>query len=185
MKFTGLDTLLLKIKTASKKELYHNEWVSLFEKDGYVYSHETRCGGKIVAVLGYREKDDKLEIVGRFEKTPAHSQELKLASLTGGVEDKSTEETAIIEMKEEAGIDITKDELEDLGQVMSSKSSDTIYYLFAVDCSKKDIKKGEGDGSEGEKDAYCEWVSIRDAINSFDSVLHSLIIKKFSYYFYR
>ena len=33
------------------KELYHNKWLSLFQVGNYVYSHETRSNGKLVALL--------------------------------------------------------------------------------------------------------------------------------------
>ena len=36
---------------------------------------------------------------------------------------------------------------------------------------------GEGDGSVGEKDAYCKFISVKDAINSKDPMLCTAILR--------
>jgi len=154
--------------------LFHNKWLSLKEVDGYVYSHETRCNGKIIAVLGY--KDDK--ILGRFERTPAHSDDIELCSLTGGVDDgDKPDETAIRELYEEAGITKEIKDLEPLGTVRPSKSSDTVVYLYAVNCEDVDIKKTDGDGSDGEKGSYCKWIDRSEVIECKDPLLHTMLLR--------
>ena len=60
-------------KAEGDKELYYNEWISLRETpDGYVYMHETRSDGQIVAVMVYNS--DTQEILGRYERNPAHAR---------------------------------------------------------------------------------------------------------------
>ena len=46
----------------TRQTLHENDWVSLMVVrkpdagvNGYVYSHETRCRGRIVAILPYRD----------------------------------------------------------------------------------------------------------------------------------
>ena len=61
-------------KAADKvdKILYDNEWLQLKTTDeGYVYSHESRCNGHIVAML-VTDPSRKDPILGRYERTPAH-----------------------------------------------------------------------------------------------------------------
>lgn len=160
------------------KTLYNNEWLSLKEIDGYVYSHEKRCDGKVVAILVVDSKDHKGEVLGRFEKVPAHFDEVSACSITGGYEhgDKPVD-TAIRELLEEAGYEATRDEMISLGTVRPTKSCDTITHLFAVDVAGKKQTKPEGDGSDGEKDAYVEWISVKDGVACKDPLVSTMIIR--------
>ncbi|MEK6880696.1 MAG: NUDIX hydrolase, partial [Nanoarchaeota archaeon] len=122
------------------KTLYDNKWLSLKEIiepgeiKGYIYSHETRSDGKIIAILPYRiDKNGKTEYLLRSEITPAWGEGDKISSITGGVEDDDHLTTAQHELKEEGGYIVDKDELKYLGTSFGSKSSDTIYYLYTVD----------------------------------------------------
>lgn len=161
------------------KTLYENEWLNLMETDdGYVYSHESRCNGQIVAILIYKHDDrDHIHILGRFEDTPCHNEgkkDFKLVSFTGGVEKGQIRKTAIMEAMEEAGLEAKDDELKYLGYVRPSKSTDTFCYLFAIDASNKTLKEAKGDGSEGEKGAYTKWVSSQEALSSQDPLMVAL-----------
>lgn len=159
------------------KILFENKWVSLMQTpDGYVYSHETRCKGAIVAVLVYHMEDET--VLGRYEITPAHGPYAELCSITGGVEHDNPAQTALHELKEEAGIDATLDELEPLGQVRPSKSADTWVYLFALDGTHKVLGEAKGDGSAGEVGSYCKWISVEEAIGSKDALLAALLLRK-------
>lgn len=167
---------MLKISTIKEKILFSNEWVSLREKDGYSYLHEDRCNGEIVVVLGYRNQ----EVLGRFEKTPCHSNKTELTSLTGGVEEgNSPKETAKMELEEEAGIKAELSRFKELGTLRPTKSSDTTVYIFAIELKEDEepVENPEGDGSEGEKGAYCEWVSLKEAINCKDPLVHAAILR--------
>ena len=44
-------------------------------------------------------------------------------------------------------------------------------YLFAVDAGDRDIGEAVGDGTEGERGAFCQWVSLVDAVTSKSPVL--------------
>jgi len=57
------------------KTLCENDWVSLLDLNGYVYSHETRCNGVIVAILPYRRTEKgRLQFLLRREITPCWSR---------------------------------------------------------------------------------------------------------------
>lgn len=128
---------------------------------GYIYSHETRCNGKIVAVLPFREESDgQRSYLIRNEFTPCWGFENVDSSITGGVEHEDQRDTAVEEMAQEAGYEITKEDLIPLGTSFASKSADTIYYLFAVNLTGREkTLKGDGDGSLLEKKATMHWVA--------------------------
>lgn len=127
--------------------------------DGYVYSHEKRCDGKIIVTLPFRTVGSKTEYLLRNEVTPCWGLKSEISSITGGFEpEKGIEGTAVLEIEEEAGYEVAEKDLINLGTVRGTKSSDTVYHLFAVDLT--DVKKtteAKGDGSVLESKASCEW----------------------------
>ena len=140
------------------KILHDNKWIQLREIDEYVYSHEKRCGGAIVAVLPFKVVGNTFHYLARMEATPCHqNDEIKFTSITGGVDNGDIKGTVINELKEEAGVVATEDELIDLGFVYPSKSQDTKVYLFAINVTDKEIGEALGDGSRHEANAYVEW----------------------------
>ena len=161
--------------------LYKNKWLSLINMidvengvHGYVYSHETRCQGKIIATLPYR-KDEKgeFEYLLRNEITPCWGMQSEISSITGGTEKgKTIKQITVEELKEEGGYEVSEDDLESLGICYGTKSCDTIYHLFTVDLTWK--RKGEavGDGSELEKKDNCFWTS--NIYESNDPILYVL-----------
>lgn len=153
------------------KKLYSNNWIELREMiypekgiSGYTYLHEKRCNGKIVSLLpfrysGFHGSRNSLEYLLRSEVTPCwHSTKEFTSSITGGVEENILE-TAVHELKEEAGYSVDKSDLIYLGTCRGTKSSDTIYYLFTVDLTNFEQGVATTDGSELEKKAHCYWSS--------------------------
>ena len=131
------------------------DWLSIKKiDDWYEYCHDEVCNGKGVAILGFKKiEDGTYRFVGRYENCPCHFDGITLTSLTGMVEEEkgdTIESTAVKEMKEEAGIDITEDDLIYMGIVKESKMKDKKQYLFGVDVTDKEISKSIGDGTEGE-----------------------------------
>lgn len=170
-----------------------DQWIELRKTpDGYTYAHEVRCEGIIVAVFGFRTDSDETPVLGRFERNPAHNVGKypdfydiphELASITGGLEpDMTPEETAVLEMKEEGGYDITVDELHDLGTVRPSKGMDTVVHLYAVDLTGRHQGEAMGDGSQGEEDAYCDWISEEDALNCKDALMQVMMARFYGLY---
>jgi 8-oxo-dGTP pyrophosphatase MutT (NUDIX family) len=145
--------------------LYQNEWVSLKkitapEKgiNGYVYSHETRCQGRIVAILPFKTGGKKFEILLKSEVTPCWNTDIPiLSTITGGYEGGDIRDDAVRELLEETGYQVSKSELITLGTSFASKSSDTIYELFSVDLTGKEKSEALGDGSRLEKESVSVW----------------------------
>jgi len=159
------------------KELYHNKWLSLYQTGNYIYSHESRSNGKLVAVLVV-DSTRPGKVFGRIELCPAHFDGFQLTSITGGVEHDDPVTTALHELDEEAGLKADKHDLIPLGTVRPSKSADTTVYLYMYDAKGQKPGEAKGDGSEGEQGAYCDWVSEADAINCKCPFMATMIARK-------
>ena len=160
------------------KTLFENKFISTFETDeGYVFSHDSRCNGQIVAILPFIP--DPLQFLIRFEVTPCHQNgEIYNSSITGGVENDDVEETAIQELEEEAGLIAEKFELINIGIIYPSKSQDTVIHLFGLDITGKEIGEAMGDGSLFETLAYCKLSSnIDDIISSKSPLNHVMLLR--------
>lgn len=150
--------------------LCDNKWIQLREMvdaecgvKGYVFSHEIRCNGIIVSILPFRKVKNQIEFLLRDEVTPCWGMAPVHSSITGGVEKISVLQTAVNELKEEAGYVIKMSDLISLGTCRGIKSSDSIYFLYTVDLTNKQQEEAKGDGSELEKKAYCFWTSAIDS----------------------
>jgi len=144
--------------------LFFNKWLSLKNLvapeegvEGYVFSHETRCDGKIISILPYRFSNYKIEYLLRNEVTPCWGFKPVISSITGGYEGGDPRDTAILELKEEAGYEVQSKYLLSLGTCFATKSSDTVYYLYSINLTDFEMQNATGDGSELEKKAKCMW----------------------------
>jgi hypothetical protein len=126
---------------------------------GYDFVHEIRCNGEIISILPFRMNAGKKEYLIRHEVTPCWGMEPVVASITGGCDGDGPLEDARRELEEEAGYSVDKDEIIELGVCRGTKSSDTVYHIFTVDLTGKEKSNSNGDGSELEAKAWCEWVS--------------------------
>lgn len=156
--------------------LWKDEWLEIRKADGwYTYSHCRHGDGVGVAVLVFNPETKM--VLGRYEKTPCHHDKPKLCSLTGGVEKGDVLETALHELVEEAGIHADADSLVYLGQVWPSKASDTVMHMFALPWTGPVVEHPEGDGSEGEKGAFVEWIPLHQAMVAQDPLLPCMIAR--------
>lgn len=150
--------------------LHENEWVSLrIIRDpdagvtGYVYSYETRCQGRIVAVLPYRITDlGARQFLLKSEMTPCWHLGQEMSAITGGYEGGDIEDDAVRELLEETGYAITRDELIPLGECFASKSADTVYSLFSMDLTGRERGEAVGDGTRVEAESEAVWVWPQD-----------------------
>jgi len=146
-------------KASEDVVLYDNQWLQLKEKEGYIYSHEVRCNGKIVVILPYRRTGvDSWEFLVRDEITPCWNDKPTRSAMTGGIEDPNPAVDAVRELQEEAGYTIDTDKVVFLGKCRASKSSDTFYYLFTADLAGMEPGDAPGDGSKNDK-APAVWIS--------------------------
>lgn len=158
------------------RELWSNNWLAIKEivepdkgVKGYSFLHEKRCGGKIVVLMPYRiDKNNEAWYLLRKEVTPCWGMDQVVSSITGGVEKDDVIETAIHELKEEAGYECTAQELIPLGTTFGTKSTDTVYSIFAIDVSRKQQGEATGDGSKLEAMAECAWGKDLDVARSKD-----------------
>lgn len=158
--------------------LHENKWISLRTIKGknyeYTFSHEVRCGGRIVAILPYVIcGDGTIEYLIRKEITPCWGPGHHISSITGGVENNNPLATAVHELEEESGFIVEPEELFHVGTCKGTKSTDTEYDLYAIRIHRGTIRvSAKGDGTELEKQAYCTWVSEKELINAADPLLY-------------
>ena len=150
----------------------------------YYFSHETRCAGKIVAVLPVRVTETGIQFLLRKELTPAWnggSDRVFINAITGGMETKFSDSilvnldyTVINELKEEAGYEVTADELYRLGVVRAGKSCDSVYFLYTVDLTNKEQQLPEPDSKLEEM----ETVFWSDTVYKSDDFLPYVMYQK-------
>jgi len=160
-----IDPLALDFHDAEVETLADNEWLALLNLkaphlgiDGYVFSHEARCNGNIVAVLPFRRVGkDAWEALLRDEVVPPWGFSSSLCAITGGCdhEDEEPIDVAIRELEEEAGYKVPH--LTPLGTCRGTKSTDTIFHLFTVELTGMTPGEAKGDGSRLEAEATCRW----------------------------
>lgn len=164
-----IDPLELDFHDAEVETLADNEWLALLNLkaphlgiDGYVFSHEGRCNGNIVAILPYRRVGkDAWEALLRDEVVPPWGLSSSLCAITGGCDhdDEEPVEVARRELKEEAGYDVPVEELRSLGTCRGTKSTDTVFHLFTLDVTSMEQGEATGDGSRLEDEASTAWSS--------------------------
>jgi 8-oxo-dGTP pyrophosphatase MutT (NUDIX family) len=160
------------------KILFQNKYLAVIDRDGYIFSREVRCDGKIISVLPFRNRANGMEFLARQEICPAHGPELELCSITGGVEaGESIQQAAKEELLEEAGYEVNLDELINLGVAQPSKSADTTVYLFAVDISEKTQMVAKGDGTPLEASGSVQWVDHGQAIQITDPLIVTAVVR--------
>jgi 8-oxo-dGTP pyrophosphatase MutT (NUDIX family) len=167
------------------KVVFNSEFVSLIVRDNwYYFSHNNKSNGFGVIILPYDLRDvSDPKILARFERTICHikgyspdNNDIFMTSITGQMDkpEKSAEQTAIQELKEEAGIIANSEDLEYLGYTYPSKMSDSEYYIFAYDASNSELNIPEGDGSLGEKDSFVRWERANFVIENCNCPMVSL-----------
>ncbi|MCC3687448.1 NUDIX domain-containing protein [Bacillus cereus] len=177
--------------TAKVTELFKNKWNTVVEKEmdngcRYVYNKAEWCNSQGVAILPFRNVVvnnwgfTEREYLGRFEVCPAHSEEIELCSITGGM-DKEGEApvvTAWRELIEEGGYKVPVENIIYLGTVRPSKASDTTTHLFAVDLGDGfEEVEAVGDGTIGEEGAYCDWITGKQLVDAKDPLLHAMVMR--------
>lgn len=179
----------------SVETLHENPWLSLrvvrapeAGVKGYVYSHESRCAGRIVAVLPYRmvkspsgplDSSARMEYLVKSEMTPCWDLNQVLSAITGGYEGGDIEDDAVREMLEETGYAITRNELVPLGECYASKSSDTVYSLFSVDLTDRVPDEAIGDGTRVEAESAAVWLPATQLVPVKDSQVHVMYVRLF------
>lgn len=142
---------------------------------GYVYSHETRCKGRIVALLPYRRVKGGMQFMIKSEITPSWGLQPRLSALTGGWEGGEMVEDACRELHEESGYEVDPSAFVSLGECFASKSSDTVYSLFTVDLTGVAQQPFKGDGSRLEAIAESPWVDEAALLAVMDAQVHVLL----------
>lgn len=169
---------------AASETLYENRWLSLrvvrrpdLGIDGYAYSHESRCQGRIVAILPYSQTAKGRLYLVKAETTPCWALTPHLSAITGGYEGGDIADDAVREMLEETGYEITRDDLIRLGESWASKSSDTVYSLFSVDLTGRVPGRAVGDGSRLEAESTTRWLRADELATVGDPQVSTMYVR--------
>lgn len=169
---------------ALSETLHENEWLSLrvvrkpaAGVNGYVYSHETRCKGRIVAILPYRDTPEGREYLLKSEMTPCWGFDQVLSAITGGWEGGGIEDDAVRELLEETGYDVKPGFLIPLGQSYASKSADTVYDLFSVNLTGREQGEALGDGTRVEAESAAVWAGAATLTAVMDPQVHVMYLR--------
>lgn len=168
-----------------KKVLYKTDYFDVIEKDGMFGIEPT----DLCVVIMPFEKDEKglPKSIGVLkEYNPLRDGEYNITLVTGRAEgeDPDVLSTAMRELKEESGYNVTDpDRWYYLGLMTASKMVMQELPCFAVDVSglKKEAK--EGDGTESEAKSKYMQVSVKEALNTSDAFVPTLFMKVFFYIF--
>lgn len=155
----------------SDKILYKDEIISVRESvknnEVYIYTHEEISDGKRVVVLPFRKKRGGRQFLLRREFIPCWDSHTDVCAISSKVKNGNPEETIIEELLRDTGYSIKASELIRLGVVSASKSSDTTYYLYGLDLSKKDIEEEKLEVQED----LSFWGNDDDIMDSIDAQL--------------
>lgn len=159
--------------------LHENEWLSLkkviepkLKISGYVFSHESRCKGRIIAILPHRNTGRECTFLVKKEITPCWGLEPAFSAITGGWEGGNPLDDAQRELFEECGYDVPVGFFKSLGTCRASKSSDTLFHLYTCNLSGVTPRQHTGDGSHLETIATSHWVTAKQLMEMGDSQLH-------------
>lgn len=165
----------------TEERLYYTPFLSLYVKDDWYYFARIPGSAGGVMILVYRVDNQEKPILGRFEICPAHNElEPTLTTIAGGIEkDHTPLQTAVKEVFEEAGYKLDTIDITNLGTCRLSTNQDTIVHLYAADVTGKERFEAPGDGTRGEQGAYCEWVSVEEAVWGKSSYMSTMLLRLF------
>lgn len=177
------------LKQGKIETLHDNKWISLKQiiypkdsgLDSYVFAHESRCNGKMVAVLPFRYVDGELQFMLKQDITaPWHLTKAFRCSMTGGVEDNNPDKTAVMEIWEESGYKVSESDLIKLGTCFQSKGSDGVYHLYSVELTGQEKHEAVGDehGDEVKLDQKVIWTRN---IYSEDPLVATMFLRWYNY----
>jgi 8-oxo-dGTP pyrophosphatase MutT (NUDIX family) len=167
------------------KEKKKDKWLEIKKKEvpgftDYSYCREIHCDGKKIVILPYKITGPDIKFILRHELTPCWNDEKNtISSLTGSVENNNILETAVIELKEEAGYLVSEEKMVYLGHVFGSKSMDTIYHIYTVDLTNVENIGATGDGGFSETISSCFWT--KNVNLSKDPLVYAAAIKTLIY----
>jgi len=169
--------------------LFKNDWLSVRELEDteknikYTYVHSERGIGDCVAILPFKIENDEPKFLVRADWIPCWGLDKDVArpkfmvSITGGIETGGPTQNVIKELKEEAGYEVTSQDLIELGASYISKVTSAFAYLYTVNLTDKQPVVAEGQ-DELEQLGETLWVGQKELImQGADPLLQSMLAK--------
>ena len=167
------------------KTLFTDHWFDVVEVKGQTGIKTNKMS---VAVLPYRvDSNSMISEIGLLNELNYFREGNFCQTLITGTidyEDDSLLLTAIRELKEEGGFELTESDNDRwifLGPIYPYKNSDQMIPVFAVDVTGLEQKEHEGDGTDKEELSKLEMVSVGNGIASDESLVLSSFVRLFNF----
>jgi hypothetical protein len=167
------------------KTLFTDHWFDVVEVKGQTGIKTNKMS---VAVLPYRvDSNSMISEIGLLNELNYFREGNFCQTLITGTidyEDDSLLLTAIRELKEEGGFELTESDNDRwifLGPIYPYKNSDQMIPVFAVDVTGLEQKDHVGDGTDKEELSKLEMVSVGNGIASDESLVLSSFVRLFNF----
>ena len=171
------------------KIIFDNPWLKVKESPhGYIFSE--RKGVDSIAILAYTKMGNDIEILTRFQPLPFKNAENKEDTLplfccpiTGSIDKGDTaDDSAIKEMKEEAGYEITKDQLTYLGYYIVGTQTNEAVHMYIIDVTNLEPAETSSDGTYHESVSENFWHKLDFIENNCEYAGLVILINKLKKY---
>jgi hypothetical protein len=167
------------------KTLFTDQWFDVVEVKGQTGIKTNKMS---VAVLPYRvDSNSMISEIGLLNELNYFREGNFCQTLITGTidyEDDSLLLTAIRELKEEGGFELSESDNDRwifLGPIYPYKNSDQMIPVFAVDVTGLEQKDHVGDGTDKEELSKLEMVSVGNGIASDESLVLSSFVRLFNF----
>lgn len=153
-------------------QLYDGGWFTHNVNEQGVEYLEEQKDGVTVLCHDFTRKDGRYFLL-LHEQCGAYASTLpKLCALTGSIDPgEQPLQTAIREVREEAGAVVLEQDIDSLGVVFTYKGCTKRTYLFCANLEEAAFVEPDGDGSDVEERAYVRWHSLEDLLGCEDALL--------------
>lgn len=153
-------------------QLYDGGWFTHNKNEAGVEFLEEKHDGVTVLCYDFTRTDGRNYLLLHEQVSAFQSTRPQLCALTGSIDaGELPMQTALRELREEAGVVVLEQEVTFLGKVFTYKGCTKRTYMFSANLANAAFVEAPGDGSEVEENAYVRWHTLKDLLASEDALL--------------